>query len=131
MIKMLLRAGAVALASAAALSLVAASPAAAGSAWNGCNSGNVCLYGGNPVPSYLRYQTPGLVPNGKTFWVIVNNGNYSPGADHVRFEYRPVGSSGSWHSKCLHYRPDGGSMLDMRDGPVPAEIRNMYWGGEC
>ncbi|MFI6179978.1 hypothetical protein ACIA8R_30865 [Nonomuraea sp. NPDC051191] len=65
MIKVLLRTGAAALASATVLSLVAASPAAAGSAWNGCNSGNVCLYGGDPVPSYLKYQTPGWSRTGR------------------------------------------------------------------
>ncbi|MFI6921808.1 hypothetical protein ACIBIZ_17820 [Nonomuraea spiralis] len=126
MIKTLVRTGAAALASAAVLSLVAASPAAAGSDWNGCKSGNVCLYTG----ASLTYQTPGPIPDGKRFFVIVNNGNYDPGRDHVHFQYQRYGSS-TWQSKCLHYRPDSGSTLDLGEDFASAQIRNMYWGGEC
>ncbi|MER5419622.1 hypothetical protein [Streptosporangium roseum] len=115
----------------ATLALVAASPASAGeTTYKGCKPGNVCLYNGDLSESYLYYQTSGNVPDGKSFWVIVNNGRQAPGSDHVHFEYRPHGGS-TWYSKCLHFYPGSGFMLDRRDGAVGATIRNMYWGGEC
>ena len=108
-----------------------ASPASAGEGtYEGCRSGNVCLYSGDLSEDYLDYQTSGSVPDGKYFWVIANNGNAYPGADHVRFQYKYYGGS-EWYSECLHYRPGSGFTLDLRDGAVPAQIRNMYWGGEC
>ncbi|WP_326825083.1 hypothetical protein OHA77_28630 [Streptosporangium sp. NBC_01639] len=115
----------------AALALVAASPASAGeTTYHGCKAGNVCLYNGNLTEDYLSYQTPGNVPDGKWFWVLVNNGREQPGGDHVYFEYQ-LGGTSTWYSKCLHFYPGSGFKLDLRDGAVPAKIRNMYWGGEC
>lgn len=116
---------------AASLALVAASPASAGeSTYKGCRPGNVCLYNGDLSENYLYYQTAGTVPDGKSFWVIVNNGHSDPGRDHVRFQYQYYGSS-TWYSKCLHFYPGSGFKLDLRDGAVSAKIRNMSWGGEC
>ena len=116
---------------ASSASFAASAPASAGGGtYHGCRSGNVCLYNGDLSESYLNYQTPGAVPDGKYFWVIVNNGNPSPGLDHVRFQYKYYGGS-KWYSECLHYRPGSGYKLDLRDGAVPAQIRNMSWGGEC
>ncbi|MGW0484599.1 hypothetical protein [Nonomuraea sp. NPDC003214] len=122
----------IALSAAATLALaLMAPPASAGdtTVW-GCKPGNVCLYNGNQTPDYLYYQTAGNVPDGKSFWVIVNNGRQEDGADHVYFEYRHQGGS-KWYPKCLHFYPGSGYKLDLRDGAVGATIRNMYWGGEC
>ncbi|TMR90942.1 hypothetical protein [Nonomuraea basaltis] len=90
----------------------------------------MCLYRGDLSENYLYYQTAGKVPDGKTFWVIVNNGRQQQGGDHVYFEYQFYGSS-KWYSKCLHFYPGSGFKLDLRDGAVNAKVRNMYWGGEC
>lgn len=107
-----------------------ASPASAGTTtYKGCPPGYVCLYD-SPVieTATLSYKTQGNVPNGKTFWNIVNNGTYLPGSDHVRFEYRYLGTS-IWIPKCLHYLPESGSIHG--SGSRNMAIRNMYWGGEC
>ncbi|THV42850.1 hypothetical protein [Glycomyces buryatensis] len=121
---------AIAAASMAMLVLTTGTPASAGETWRGCESGNVCLYNGDITPRYLSYQTPGYVPDGEHFWVVVNNGNQQAGADHVYFEYKYYGGS-EWYDTCLHFRPGDGYKLDLRDGAVNATIRNMYWGGEC
>ncbi|MFC5825266.1 hypothetical protein [Nonomuraea insulae] len=124
-------AAALCVAAAAASALATAAPASAGdSTYKGCRAGNVCLYKGDLSENYLYYQTAGNIPDGKTFWVIVNNGRQQQGADHVRFEYQYYGAT-KWYSKCLHFYPGSGFKLDLRDGAVNAKIRNMSWGGEC
>ncbi|WP_030158809.1 hypothetical protein [Glycomyces sp. NRRL B-16210] len=119
----------IAAASMSLLGLTAAAPvqAATSGPWNDCLPGNVCLYNGPPSQGFPAYQTPGIVPDGRTALYVVNNGHADGQTDHVYLQYRPAGSGGGWTNACLHYLPGGGYMLDK--GRV--EIRYMYWGGEC